>query len=362
MKALRVLIIGGTGFIGPYVVRWLVEHSVEITVFHRGRTRVELTSQVREIPQWLARSGRTGELPSRVEEILGSREHLADSTGAFRKFKPDVVLDMFPMKKVDAQAVVSTFKGLAPVVALSSMDVYRAFNRLRRIELGPPDRIPFTEDAPLREKLYPYRHTAQGPNDPLYEYEKIDVERVVLGDPDLPGTIMRLPAVYGPGDPLHRIFPYLKRMDDDRPAILLEEGEAHWRFIRGYVEDVALATALAVLNPKAAGRTYNVAEPEALTQAEWVRAIGEVVGWQGRVVLLPQDRLPQHLVKGEDFSQHLAADSGRIREELGYRETLSRIEALRRTVAWERAHPPAEINSTKFDYVAEDLALASLNE
>lgn len=356
---MRVLIIGGTGFIGPHVVRWLVEYDAEVTVFHRGQTRAEPSSAMAEIPQWLARSGMTGELPSGVGEILGSRECLADFTEDFRRLKPDAVLDMFPMKEADARAVVGTFDGLARrVVAVSSIDVYRAFNRLRRIEPGPPDPVPLTEDTPLREKLYPYRHTAQGPGDPLYEYEKILVERVVLGNPKLPGTVLRLPAVYGPGDPLHRTFAYLKRMDDGRQTILLQEDEALWRFCRGYVEDVALAIALAVLNPQAAGRVYNVAEPEALTQAEWVWAIGKVAGWQGRVVALPRDALPQYLVKDEDFKQHWVANSDRIRGELGYRETLTPEEALRRTVAWERVHPPGEVDPAKFDYAREDIAIA----
>ncbi len=355
---MRVLIIGGTGFIGPHVVRWLVEQDAEVTVFHRGQTRAEPAPEATEIPQWLARSGKAGELPLGVGEILGSRKRLASFAEDFRKLKPDVVLDMFPMKEADARAVVGTFKSLAHrVVAVSSCDVYRTFNRLRQIEPGPPDPVPLIEDGPLREKLFPYRHTAQGPGDSLYDYEKILVERVVLGNLELPGTVLRLGAVYGPGDPLRRIFAYMKRMDDGRQVILLQEGEAQWRFCRGYVEDVALAIALAVLNPKAAGRVYNVAEPEALTQAEWVYAIGEAVGWKGRVAPLPRDRLPDHLVKGEDFEHHLVVDSGRIRAELGYRENLTREEALRRTVAWERTHP-GEIDPAKFDYAAEDAAIA----
>ncbi len=249
---MRVLVIGGTGFIGPHVVRWLVEQGAEVTMFHRGKTRVEPIPEVAEIPQWLARSGKTGELPPGVGEILGSRGSLADFTEDFRKLDPGVVLDMFPMKETDTRVVVSTFEGLARrLVAVSSSDVYRAFNRLRRIEEGPPDTVPLTEDAPLREKLDPYRHAAQGPADPLYEYEKILVERAVQGNPKLPGTVLRLPAVYGPGDPLHRTFAYLKRMDDGRQTILLQEGEAQWRFCRACVEDVALAIALAVLNPRA---------------------------------------------------------------------------------------------------------------
>jgi nucleoside-diphosphate-sugar epimerase len=35
------------------------------------------------------------------------------------------------------------------------------------------------------------------------DYEKILVEREVMGHPRLPGTILRLPTVYGPGDSQH---------------------------------------------------------------------------------------------------------------------------------------------------------------
>ena len=38
-------------------------------------------------------------------------------------------------------------------------------------------------------------------------YDKIPVERAVLGNPALPGIVLRLPMVYGPGDRLHRFTP-----------------------------------------------------------------------------------------------------------------------------------------------------------
>jgi hypothetical protein len=40
-------------------------------------------------------------------------------------------------------------------------------------------------------------------------------------------------------------FTYIKRMDDGRPAILLDEAYARWRWARGYVENIAHAIALA---------------------------------------------------------------------------------------------------------------------
>jgi len=52
----------------------------------------------------------------------------------------------------------------------------------------------------------------------------------------------------------------------------------------------------------------------------------------------------------------LYADSTRIRKELGYREPVALDEAIGRTIAWERGHPPGEFNPHKFNYAAEDAA------
>jgi nucleoside-diphosphate-sugar epimerase len=64
------------------------------------------------------------------------------------------------------------------------------------------------------------------------------------------------------------------------------------------------------------------------------------------------------LLSPGNFSQHWVASSKRIRQELGYRETAPRDEALRRTIQWEVENPPAEIPDGLFNYAAEDAALA----
>ncbi len=304
----------------------------EVAVFHRGRTGTEL--------------------PEGVGRFLGDRQALEDHADELRSFGPEVVLDMIPMNEKDAQGVVDVFRGVARrIVAISSEDVYRAYDVVRGLAPGPPDPIPLSEDAPLRERLYPYEREG------IEDYEKILVERVVMGDPNLRGTVLRLPAVYGPGDYQHRLFDYVKRMDDGRPAILLGEGMANWRWTHGYVEDVASAIALAVTDERAAGRVYNVGEAEPLPWAEWVREIGRAAGWDGEVVAVPEDRLPQHLDWGLNTEQHWFVDTTRIRHQLGYAEEIPREEALRRTVAWERAHPPENVDPASFDYAAEDAAL-----
>src|SRR5262249_25760887 len=145
----------------------------------------------------------------------------------------------------DAQAAMSAFRGIAGrLVAVSSGDVYRAYGLLRGTESGPPESMPLREGAALRREMFPYRSIAKGSADWTYHYDKILAERVVTNERDLPGIVLRLPAVYGPGDDRHRLHPWLKRMDDRRPAIVLQEDFARWRWTHGYVENVAAAIAL----------------------------------------------------------------------------------------------------------------------
>ncbi len=340
---MRILVIGGTGFTGPHVVRRLHELGHELVLYHRGKTEADL--------------------PGGIRHVYGDRWELESAADELTRLAPQVVLDMIPRNEQDAWTVVNTFVGIARrVVALSSQDVYRAYGRLIGTEPGPIEPVPLTEEAPLRTRLYPYWKRSERPHDPPNHYEKILAELIYMSEPELPGTILRFPMVYGPRDRQHRTYEYLKRMDDGRPAILLEERQANWRWTKGYVENLALAVVLAVTDERAAGRIYNVGEQETLTWAEWVRAIGRAAGWDGEVVVVPRDRLPEHLVPDENTDQDLVVDTTRIREELGYREDVSREEALRRTIAWERAYPPGEIGPDRFDYVAEDEILAELEQ
>jgi nucleoside-diphosphate-sugar epimerase len=344
---MHILVIGGTRFIGPVVIRQLHEQGHSITVLHRGQTQAEL--------------------PPGVQEILADRAQLPAFRNEFQRLTPDIVLDMIPFLEQDAQTVVETFQGIAQrVVAISSCDVYRAFGRILASEPGPADPIPLTEDSPLREKLYLYRQeTFRSQDDPMAwrdHYDKILVERIIMSNPDLPGTILRLPMVYGPHDTQHRTFQYLKRMDEHRPAIMLGEEFARWLWTREAVENVAAAIALAVTNPQAAGRIYNVAEAHTLTIAEWVQAIGDAADWHGTIVTVPEAQLPTTLASGIATHQQLLIDATRIRNELGYQPLISQSEALKQTIQWERANPPSKIDPNDFDYQAEDTILASLSQ
>ncbi len=328
---MRVLVLGGTKFVGPHVVRHLAEPGHDVTIFHRGQTETEL--------------------PASVQHVHGDFTNFSDHVETLRNVKPEVVLDMVPFRKEDAQRV-KALKGVARrAVVISSGDVYRAFGRIWRTEPGDPDPVPLTEDSPLREKL---SNAGLG-------YDKSAVERAVMDDPELPVTILRLPATHGPGDAQRRLHQYIKRMDDGRPAILLDESYAAWRWARGYVEDVAYAIALAIMDKRAAGRIYNVCYPTAFTEADWVKEIAQVIGWKGKVIALPSNDLPESIRNDMlDLRQQYDVDSRRIRRELGYAEVVPFDEALRRTIEWERANPPEEVNPEQFNYTAEDAVLSRL--
>src|SRR5256714_4021500 len=70
-RSLRILILGGTGFTGPFQVEYALSRGHQVTVFNRGRTH-------------------PGELPKQVEQLLGDRNGKLD---ALKGRKWDVVID-----------------------------------------------------------------------------------------------------------------------------------------------------------------------------------------------------------------------------------------------------------------------------
>lgn len=331
----RVLVLGGTGFLGAHVVRALVKQGATVCVFHRGETEAEL--------------------PAAALHVHGEFASFSDYLPELRAFSPQVVLDVVPFHAKSGHGV-AHFVGVADRgVVVTSGDVYRAFARLWGSEPGPPDAVPLTEGSALREQPSP----DLGPE---IDYDNIEVERAVSRMGSLPTTVLRLPAIFGPNDPFHRLFRYVKRMDDGRAAIILDERVAGWRFSRGYVSNVAAAVALAAMRKRAAGRTYNVAPLRADTEAQWVRRIARAHGWNGQILVAASQTLPEHLRLQFNTEQDLVLDSTLIRDELSYSEPVTLDDALAHTIAWEQRNPPADLASNMFDYEAEDEMLAAKSE
>ena len=339
---MRILLIGGNGFIGQFVVSALKQQGHTLAVFHRGTTAA---------------------LPG-VDEILGDRHQLTASAPELRRFAPDIVIDLVISSGPQATDLMNVFRGVARrVLMLSSIDVYRAIGVSHGTESGPLQEVPLTEESELRRSLHPYPAESIQFMRKIFpwvtdDYDKIPAERIVMNDPELPGTVLRLPMLYGPGDRLHRFYPVVKRIADRRRHIIFPETLAAWRSPRGYVENVAAAIALAATDERAARRIYNVCEEPSFSELEWARKIAAAMLWDGDFVILPIEHTPRHLQRPGNAAQHWTASSARIRQELGYQEPVAIEEAIRRTICWERENPPG-VHPAQSDYAAEDAAVAS---
>ena len=341
---MRVLILGGTGFLGSPIAHRLLACGHEVTIFHRGTSGVNV--------------------PKGVGIVHGDRNQLDQSADDLRRLRPDVVVDCIAFTQQQAESFVDVFRGVSKrVVVLSSGDVYRANDILFGRVTGACERTPLSESSPLRERFYPYRGMAipQAYGVNWDDYDKILVERVVLSDGNLPATVLRLPMVYGPGAReavKRRFFAYLKRIDDGRPAILLDQRTARWRAPWGYAGDVAEAVRLVVENKRTTGEIYNVGESKGLDIQSWIRELAAVVGWTGRVVVVDEPCPPPNIPRQLNLDQHLDMDTTKIRHDLGYHETVSRRDALAKTVVWDRDDAPNDVDPAQFDYVAEDAILS----
>src|ERR1700689_481311 len=108
---MKILVIGGTGFIGRPLVRELARMGHAVSV--------------------LTRSGAAKDLPA--ESILGERRDLA-----VLRPKADVVIDLILSSGAQAESLMAAFRGITGrVVAASSIDVYRACGVLHGSEKGP---------------------------------------------------------------------------------------------------------------------------------------------------------------------------------------------------------------------------------
>jgi nucleoside-diphosphate-sugar epimerase len=305
----RVAVIGGTGFIGRHVTRWLVMAGADVSALHRGQTPVRVPN---------------------VRSLRADRKHPAVLTTALATATPAVVVDMTAYTGDDVNDLLAALPAsVVRLVIISSGDVYWTYGAFLGLSPSRTIAAPVDEQASLRDQLYPYRARASGPIDPLYGYEKIVVERRAQDGASVPVTILRLPMVYGPDDPQRRIAGYLERLGSSGGTLRLNAAEAAWRCTRGYVEDVAWAIRLAALDERAAGEIFNVGEAEGLTELEWVRAIATAAGWSGEVIsdVATPPSLPAH------WGIPLLVDTRRIREVLGYQEPIGRQEGLRRTTA-----------------------------
>ncbi len=320
---MRVLVIGGTIFIGRALVNELVLAGHEVCVLHRG------THEPADLPT--------------TPHIHVDRAEISSVVGEIDSFGPDVICDNVALFGSHAQAVVEAL-GDRRYVVTSSMDVYRAYGALHAGTASEP--VPIDETSPVREQRYPYRGQIPGMDD----YDKLDVEDVYLARG---ATVLRLPMVYGPHDGQRREEFILSRVRAGRTRIPV--GAGTWLGTRGFVEDVARGIRLAVETQGIERQVFNLGETRTYPVGQWAQMILDAAGSGAELVRVPTGKLPADLGMTGNIAQHLLVDSSKAGAVLGWEDTDPR-QALRASVTWHMANPPQEKPA---DFAADDAALES---
>jgi len=181
-KKLSILILGGTGFIGPYQVNGALERGHDVTIFNRGR-----------------RSGMYGE---QVEELTGDRDpNVDDGLSALHGDRRwDVVIDNSGYVPRHVRASVELLKGrCGRYLYISTVAVYDFdSSTMEFAEAGPL--------APLADKsVEEVTGTTYGP----LKAECDRIVREVLGDV---ATVVRPAYILGPGDTTDRFTYWVERI------------------------------------------------------------------------------------------------------------------------------------------------------
>jgi UDP-glucose 4-epimerase len=323
---LRVIVLGGTRFIGRAIVEDLAAAGHQLLLVHRGVLE-------------------PGEMPE-AQHLHVERAGLPGHRAALEKFGPDAAVDCRALTRVDAEIALASLPPDIRLVVISSMDVYRAFGAVN--DDRETDPVPLDEDSPVRPNRYPYR----GKRDGMDDYDKLDVEDVYL---PRGATSLRLPMVYGEHDYQLREEFILRRVRAGRTRIPF--GAGTWLTCRGYVRDIARGARLVLESSAALGEALNLCEDRTFSVALWSRMILEAADSDAELVRVADDLLPEDLKATGTMTQHILASARKARSLLGW-TTIDPSAALRVTVEWHLANPPPGPNT---DFSADDRALQGKN-
>jgi len=315
---MRVIVLGGTRFVGRAITEALVAAGHAVLVAHRGTTE-------------------PADLP-RVEHLHADRRAWPGNKAAFGAFGPDAAIDVSGENGDGAMAALAALPPGIRLIALSSVDVYRAYESLHNGTQTDP--VPLSEESPLRTSRY-----VDGPR-----WENLEVEEAYLA---AGATILRLGAVYGEHDYQHRFEPVLRRIRAGRRELPIGPGCFLWS--RVYCGDVARAVLAALASERSVGECLNVVEVQASPMRLFYEQVIRATGASLDVVPVPDELLPADLETTGALSQHLLASPAKARELLGWQATASQ-EVLRRAVAWHLDHPPSDPDT---DFSPDDTALAN---
>lgn len=338
-------VLGGSGFIGPHVARLLSEHGWDVTIASRGKTA---------IPEDLAH---LRQLVVDRSDPSALRTALDEGT--------DVLIDVIPYKKADAQQLIDHTDLVGGIVAISSASVYADDDGRTLDGVTSPDDFP-RMPVPIAES-----QSRAEPGDGSYSTRKAAIEDVLLGQDAVPACVIRPCAVYGPGDTQCRESYFVKRALDGRGVVLLgDEGESvfHTTSVHNLAELVRIAA------EKRAVGAFNCGDPDPPNVRRIASSIADAMGHEWREIPLTRDQsLDERLHNPWLGWSPWLLDMSKATRELGYEPVTSYNDAVPETIEWitggvvggdwrEVLPKAARYLSESFDYAAEDKLLQSLGK
>ncbi|HEX9290570.1 MAG TPA: NAD-dependent epimerase/dehydratase family protein [Anaeromyxobacteraceae bacterium] len=314
---MRVLVIGGTRFVGYHLTWRLLAGGHRVTLLHRGTLPDPFGDRVEQL-----RADRTS--PD-FERVLARRDF-------------DAAVDFAAYTGEDGRRAAETLGGrIGHYVMISTGQVYLVLSRSPR----PAGEDDYDGEVMPRPAAEPDRgEWDYGAGKRACEDALADAfDRVRF-----PATRIRIPMVNGERDPFRRAEAYLWRLLDGGPLLLPDGGAGRTRHVYG--AEVARFLAAILGKPATYGRAFNVAQEETPTLAELVSKLAALVGSRSEIVPVAEDALAAAGLEVQGVSPFSTRwmsflDPSRARDELRFHH-LPLDAYLGRIAASFLAHPPAE--------------------
>ncbi|MEB3249716.1 MAG: NAD-dependent epimerase/dehydratase family protein [Merismopediaceae bacterium] len=309
---MRILIMGGTRFIGVYLTKTLVAQGHEVVLFNRGKKAPPLPN---------------------LQQIHGDRTDAAQLTETLKHEKFDAIFDNNGRELSDTKPLVDLFKDqVKHFVYVSSAGVYLK-----------SDQMPHQEGDAVDLKS---RHKG-----------KLETESY-LADSDIPWTSIRPVYIYGPQNYNDLEAWFFDRIVRDRPIPIPSHGQHLTQL--GHGQDLAEAMAAVLGNEKAIGQIYNVSGERYVTFDGLAKACAIAAGKNpDELSLIHYNPKDFDFGKRKAFplrAQHFFADIHKAQSELNWQPKFDLIAGLQDSFTQD--YLPSGRSNKPADFSTDDEILA----
>ncbi len=319
----KILMLGGTRFIGVYVARMLVEQGHDVTLLTRGKSPV-----VSQIPDDTDES--FAAYSSRINHIACDRKDAEAMKTALSGKGFQVVYDMNGREADEAAIVLDAMPDLEQYIFCSSAGVYMK-----------SDMMPHREED---EVDYASRHKG-----------KLNTE-TLLRDRGVTFTSIRPVYIYGPlnYNPVEEMV--FHRLKEGRPVMVPGSGQQVTQL--GHVKDLAVAFCKALANPKAYNQIYNISGERFVTFNGFVKACAEAGGFpEPEIVNFDPKSVDLGKAKAFPFrDQHFFTSIDKAMADLDWAPEFGLVEGLRDS--FEKDFGRGSFRKAA-DFSADDIILAA---